>query len=146
MSEKITGRIISGSGTAAEIPPIIQLNQTKSDLERNNGQEKSNPNKEEAKPHKKENIGEAMESWGNKSRSKEQAKLAEPLENSLERTEKEIYCFENPKKVKKKSQKHIFRFQILCCSGILLIMLLCKLLVPQLYENLIAYFGGLIIG
>lgn len=60
-----------------------------------------------------------------------------------EKKPKEIAFFSEPKRVKKKTQRSIFIFQSAFCASICLIMLLSKLMVPQLYENLQLYLTRL---
>lgn len=56
---------------------------------------------------------------------------------------KEIAFFSEPKRVKKKTQRSIFIFQSAVCAAVCLIMLISKLAVPQLYENLHIYLTRL---
>lgn len=53
---------------------------------------------------------------------------------------KEIAFFTEPKKVKKRSQKHIFAFQSIAAASVCLVMLFLRLFVPELYNNLHLYF------
>lgn len=53
---------------------------------------------------------------------------------------KEIAFFTEPKSVKRKTQKHIFGFQAITAVTVCLIMLLLKLFVPELYDNLHLYY------
>lgn len=56
---------------------------------------------------------------------------------------KEIAFFSEPKRVKKKTQRSIFIFQSAVCAAVCLIMLISRLAVPQLYENLHIYLTRL---
>lgn len=56
---------------------------------------------------------------------------------------REIAFFSEPKRVKKKTQRSIFIFQSAVCAAVCLIMLISKLAVPQLYENLHIYMTRL---
>ncbi len=53
---------------------------------------------------------------------------------------KEIAFFTEPKKVSKKTQKHILAFQSITAASICLVMLLLHLCAPELYDNLRLYF------
>lgn len=57
---------------------------------------------------------------------------------------KEIAFFSEPKRVKKKTQRSIFLFQLLFCSSICFVMLISKLTMPPLYENLHVYLTRLL--
>lgn len=56
---------------------------------------------------------------------------------------REIAFFSEPKRVKKKTQRSIFIFQSAVCAAVCLIMLISRLAVPQLYENLHIYLTRL---
>lgn len=77
--------------------------------------------------------------WGFE-RAKNAATEEESRKNDLP---KEIAFFSEPKRVKKKTQRSIVIFQTALCAAVCLIMLISKLAVPQLYENLHIYLTRL---
>lgn len=76
-----------------------------------------------------------LENWGDLG-------FLEESDDKKEKT-KEIAFFSEPKRVKKKTQRNIFIFQSAVCAAVCLIMLISKLAVPQLYENLHVYMTRL---
>ncbi len=64
-----------------------------------------------------------------------------PSENDNIQTEnKEIAFFTEPKRVTKKSQRHIFAFQAITAAAVCVVMLLLHLCAGELYDNLHLYF------
>ena len=57
---------------------------------------------------------------------------------------KELEIFTNPKIVKKYDKKKLFMLQLKLCGGFTAFLILLKLLVPQVYENVSIYINGFI--
>lgn len=92
----------------------------------------------------KNNVLNDVQNLSNVIISIEKAKVEEknaPSENDNIQTEnKEIAFFTEPKRVTKKSQRHIFAFQAITAASVCIVMLLLHLCAGELYDNLHLYF------
>lgn len=56
-----------------------------------------------------------------------------------------LKLFTNPKTVKKQTARRIFLTQIKICCGIIVFIVLLKLTVPQVYDNVSQYINSFLI-
>lgn len=75
-----------------------------------------------------------------KENAQEEEKITPSENDNIQTENKEIAFFTEPKRVTKKSQRHIFAFQAITAAAVCVVMLLLHLCAGELYDNLHLYF------
>lgn len=162
MAAKVIGKVIGSSDNAevnaVQILPDIQNEKKPSvkETQNSNGSHNQGGIFSAEKPNalKKENAPQYQKSYespngkqffdlnnAQKPKSVGFPKKEDKPKNDDDRGEnKEIAFFTEPKTVKRKTQRHIFAFQAVTAAAVCLVMLLLKIFVPELYDNLHLYY------